>query len=144
MSEKNSVFLAITDIIILSKTKKAPEGFTMGGEINGLVLCYKSAPLPSNSNPMLNRVLPSLPAVVNLKPTPNSDFSSSSPITSPTPYSKNSSNANPQVKSPVRPAPLPPVNKEKPSEDNPASKNHLIVISASTLSGFTGKKPYSS
>ena len=96
MSEKNSVFLAITDIIILSKTKKAPEGFTMGGEINGLVLCYKSAPLPSNSNPMLNRVLPSLP-VVNLKPTPNSDFSSSSPITSPTPYTKNSSNASNSV-----------------------------------------------
>jgi ESCRT-I complex subunit MVB12 len=142
LSEKNSVFLAITDIIILSKSKKAPEGFTMGGEINGLVLCYKSAPLPSNSNPMLNRVLPSLPTVVNLKPTPNTDFTSSTPITSPTPYTKNSSNANPQIKSPVRPAPLPPVCNDKPSpDDNPAgAKNRLIVISTSTLSGFTGEK----
>ncbi|XP_046437154.1 multivesicular body subunit 12B-like [Daphnia pulex] len=138
LSEKNSVFLAITDIIILSKSKKAPEGFTMGGEINGLVLCYKSAPLPSNSNPMLNRVLPSLPAV-NLKPTTNSGFTSSTPVVSPTPYTKNSSNANPQIKSPVRPAPLPPLNNDKPSpDDNPATKNHLIVISTSTLSGFTG------
>lgn len=97
----------------------------MGGEINGLVLCYKSAPLPSNSNPMLNRVLPSLPAV-NLKPTTNSGFTSSTPVVSPTPYTKNSSNANPQIKSPVRPAPLPPLNNDKPSpEDNPATKNHL-------------------
>lgn len=112
----------------------------MGGEINGLVLCYKSAPLPSNSNPMLNRVLPSLPAV-NLKPTTNSGFTSSTPVVSPTPYTKNSSNANPQIKSPVRPAPLPPLNNDKPSpDDNPAAKNHLIVISSSTLSGFTGQK----
>lgn len=109
----------------------------MGGEINGLVLCYKSAPLPSHSNPMLNRVLPSLPAV-NLKPTTNSGFSSSAPVVSPTPYTKNSSNANSQIKSPIRPAPLPPANDKASPDDNPAAKNRLIVISTSTLSGFTG------
>lgn len=133
LSETSSVFLAITDIIILSKSKKAPEGFTMGGEINGLVLCYKSAPLPAN--PMLTRVLPSLPSV-NLKSIPTSDYTPSGSITSPTPYPIHSSNANP-IKSPVRPAPIPPQANSS-SDDNVAEKNHLVVISTSTLSGFTG------
>lgn len=31
----------VTDIILLSRMKKAPEGFQLGGEINGLTLCFK-------------------------------------------------------------------------------------------------------
>lgn len=133
LSEKHSVFLAITDIIILSKTKKAPEGFTMAGEVNGLVLCYKSAPLPANPTPLSNMVLPTYPSV-NTNPTTNSDFSFSG-RNSPTP--KSPSMANP-IKSPVRPAPLPPVNKYKTAENNPVF-NRGIVVSTSTMSGFTGR-----
>lgn len=127
LSERNSVFLAITDVIILSKAKKAPEGFTMAGEVNGLLLCYKSSPLPaSNPKPLSNFVLP--PLTVNLKPTtPNPSHRNSLPC--PNPISPSLSGA----KSPVRPAPLPPVNKS-----NPASPTRTVVVSAATLSGHTG------
>lgn len=41
LSNKNNIKLAITDIIICSRLKKAPEGFTLAGEINGVIVCYK-------------------------------------------------------------------------------------------------------
>lgn len=129
LSERSSVFLAITDIIIMSKAKKAPEGFTMAGEVNGLLLCYKSAPLPAtNPKPLSNLVLP--PLTVNLKPTtPNPSHRNSLPNPNP---------INPSImangaKSPVRPAPLPPVNKS-----NPSSPNRTVIVSSATLSGHTG------
>ena len=34
----------VTDIIILSRSKVAPEGFIMVGELNGLCICYKKGP----------------------------------------------------------------------------------------------------
>ncbi|XP_044757450.1 multivesicular body subunit 12B [Coccinella septempunctata] len=33
--------VAITDIIVCSRLKKAPEGFDFAGEINGVTICYK-------------------------------------------------------------------------------------------------------
>lgn len=135
LSEKSSVFLAITDIIILSKSKKAPEGFTMAGEINGLLVCYKSAPLPTNPNPLTN-VLPTHLSV-NLKPVSSAvQESNSSSSNSPNPYPKHSDTNQP--KSPVRPAPLPPITTKNTSSEINPSLNHFIVISSSTLSGSTG------
>ncbi|KAK3881544.1 hypothetical protein Pcinc_014016 [Petrolisthes cinctipes] len=37
----------ITDIIILSRSKLAPEGFSLVGEMNGLCVCVKPGPAPS-------------------------------------------------------------------------------------------------
>lgn len=47
----------ITDIIILSRTKVAPEGFTLFGEMNGLSICYKPGSSPSSSGPQAQRPL---------------------------------------------------------------------------------------
>lgn len=128
LSEKSSVFLAITDIIILSKSKKAPEGFTMAGEVNGLLVCYKSAPLPTTPNPLSN-VLPT-PLSVNVKPVATENNPPNLP-------SRNS-NSNQPI-SPVRPAPLPPAaNKDTSSSEINTSSTRLVVISSSTLSGSTG------
>lgn len=33
--------VAVTDIILCNRLKKAPEGFTLAGEINGITVCYK-------------------------------------------------------------------------------------------------------
>ena len=110
----------------------------MAGEVNGLLLCYKSAPLPANPNPLSNLVLPTPSSINQNRTSPLPSYTSSGP-TSPAPYTKNSSVNNP-IKSPVRPAPLPPKTKEKPSDDNLAGSNRIIVISSATLSGFTGKK----
>ncbi|KAF5302695.1 hypothetical protein FQR65_LT08437 [Abscondita terminalis] len=38
---RKGAILAVTDIIICSRLKKAPEGFTLAGEINGVTVCYK-------------------------------------------------------------------------------------------------------
>ena len=106
---------------MLSKAKKAPEGFTMAGEVNGLVICYKSAPIQADPKPLSSLVLP--PLSVNLRPsTPSQDNPSHSSQYSPT-------------KIPVRPAPLPPVYKATDS----AAGGRTVIVSAATLSGFTGK-----
>ncbi|XP_050296703.1 multivesicular body subunit 12A [Anthonomus grandis grandis] len=41
LANKKEIQLAITDIILCNKLKKAPLGFTLAGEINGVVVCYK-------------------------------------------------------------------------------------------------------
>ncbi|KAK3913410.1 Multivesicular body subunit 12B [Frankliniella fusca] len=41
VARRSSASSCITDIILLSRSKKAPEGFLYGGDINGLTLCYK-------------------------------------------------------------------------------------------------------
>jgi len=117
LTEKSSVFLAITDIIILSKAKKAPDGFTLAGEINGLVICYKSAPLPAEPAASPNP----LPYQTNFKQTASDQPGSL--------YPGSSSLSN----TPSRTAPAPPTN----PLTNPAIKKNN-VISSGTLSGFTG------
>lgn len=41
VGRRSSATSCITDVILLSRMKKAPEGFQLGGDINGLTLCYK-------------------------------------------------------------------------------------------------------
>ncbi|CAG9764263.1 unnamed protein product [Ceutorhynchus assimilis] len=41
---------AITDIIVCSRLKKAPTGFSFAGEINGVTVCYKMGNSESNPN----------------------------------------------------------------------------------------------
>lgn len=43
---RNMATQTVTDIIILSRSKVAPEGFTLVGEMNGLCICYKPGPPP--------------------------------------------------------------------------------------------------
>ncbi|KAL3277294.1 hypothetical protein HHI36_012644 [Cryptolaemus montrouzieri] len=52
---------AVTDIIICSRLKKAPEGFTFAGELNGITVCYKMGNVqdahstPEQTPPVPNR-----------------------------------------------------------------------------------------
>ena len=131
------MLLAITDIILLSKAKKSPEGFTLAGEINSCTVCYKSSPIPSASKAP-SRPLPPLPSAGNpaMKPLAGSNL-----LQEP---------ANPQnSKSPVRPAPLPPTSAPLPLTPAPlapspahqvigGSSNRNMIISSATLSGYTG------
>jgi len=107
LTERSSVFLAVTDIIILSKAKKAPDGFTLAGEINGLVICFKSAPLPAEATASPNL----LPYQVNYKSHPHS----ASPVLS---------------HNPVRPAPALALNPAN------TSVNKSSAVSSGTFSGF--------
>lgn len=57
---------AVTDIIVLSKNKRPPKGYTSAGEIDGVLVCFKVATIPetyarlnhSKSNPGLYPNIP--------------------------------------------------------------------------------------
>ncbi|XP_054271590.1 multivesicular body subunit 12B [Macrosteles quadrilineatus] len=56
LTRRNLALSAITDIILLGRAKKAPEGFSLAGEINGIVICFKTGPIhgdPPNPAPLL-------------------------------------------------------------------------------------------
>ncbi|XP_022919377.2 multivesicular body subunit 12B [Onthophagus taurus] len=41
LANKRFTQQAVTDIIVCSRLKKAPDGFSFAGEINGVIVCYK-------------------------------------------------------------------------------------------------------
>ncbi|KAK0081330.1 hypothetical protein PV326_007732 [Microctonus aethiopoides] len=41
LRNKDACSFAVTDIIVCSRIKKAPTGFTYAGEVNGVIICYK-------------------------------------------------------------------------------------------------------
>lgn len=56
LAKRGSITHAVTDVILCSKLKSAPDGFKLAGEINGITVCYKSGPVT-------HRPPPSIPAV---------------------------------------------------------------------------------
>lgn len=134
---------AITDIIVCSRLRKAPVGFSFGGEVNGVILCYKMGnaesgqtpperppkPLSPNSNP----VYPSLGGDSDndyeiLRPGPGYGLPGPG-YGSPAPgYGPPASGYGPSIPSPgpVRPAPKPPA---------PVSPMHPLQHQTSTLGG---------
>lgn len=51
LAKRGSVTHAVTDVILCSKTKVAPEGFTFAGELNGITVCFKSGPIAHRPPP---------------------------------------------------------------------------------------------
>lgn len=51
LAKRGSVKQAVTDIILCSKMKTAPDGFTMAGEINGVTICFKIGPIAHRPPP---------------------------------------------------------------------------------------------
>lgn len=45
LSKRSSVTHAVTDIILCSKLKTAPDGFKLAGDINGILVCFKTGVL---------------------------------------------------------------------------------------------------
>lgn len=64
---RNDALDAVTDIVIMSKSKRPPKGYTSAGDIDGLILCFKVSTIPetyarlshSKSNP--GTLYPDLP-----------------------------------------------------------------------------------
>ncbi|KAH8363780.1 hypothetical protein KR200_006729 [Drosophila serrata] len=46
LSKRGTVTQAVTDIILCSKLKVAPDGFKLAGDINGVLICYKTGAIP--------------------------------------------------------------------------------------------------
>ncbi|XP_013782405.1 multivesicular body subunit 12B-like [Limulus polyphemus] len=51
LTKKEMVHELVTDIIVLSKLKKPPSGFTLAGELNSLLICYKCRPVSPTKIP---------------------------------------------------------------------------------------------
>lgn len=51
LAKRGSVTHAVTDVILCSKIKIAPEGFTFAGEINGVTVCFKIGPIAHRPPP---------------------------------------------------------------------------------------------
>ncbi|XP_067637238.1 multivesicular body subunit 12B [Eurosta solidaginis] len=129
LTKRGNVTQAITDIILCSKLKVAPEGFKLAGDINGVLICYKTGAIPIRSPPPVPGVGPQ---VLNGSSTSNTSNSSSEvekalnrlnlsgggaswngsskqplpPVPSDHDYEE--IQASYQIKSPQRPAPRPP------------------------------------
>uniref|UniRef100_A0A1B6KEH8 Multivesicular body subunit 12A n=1 Tax=Graphocephala atropunctata TaxID=36148 RepID=A0A1B6KEH8_9HEMI len=88
LTRRNLALSAITDIILLGRAKKAPEGFSLAGDINSVLLCFKTGPLhqapPCNTpllgyslNPLNNgdlRPAPRIPITCNNDSSPTHDY----------------------------------------------------------------------
>jgi len=48
LTRRNLALSAITDIILLGRAKKAPDGFCLAGDINGVAVCFKTGPIHQN------------------------------------------------------------------------------------------------
>lgn len=62
MAKRGTTAEAVTDIILCTKFKQAPEGFKMAGEVNGILVCFKSGPV-------LHRPPPEIPLYGNQETT---------------------------------------------------------------------------
>jgi len=130
---------AISDIILLSKTKRAPDGFYLAGDISGITLCFKT-------NPLANSVETHTPILgYSINPlTPSATSPSAAPLASPRPTSNgvypglpttpvNNGSVSPNggeyvnVIRPKRPAPKVPPHRPPPPVNNhvPASYGTL-------------------
>ncbi|XP_053684400.1 multivesicular body subunit 12B [Sabethes cyaneus] len=51
LAKKGVAKQAITDIILCSRLRQAPEGFTLAGDINGILICYKTTLIAHRAPP---------------------------------------------------------------------------------------------
>nr|XP_014093583.1 uncharacterized protein LOC106619827 [Bactrocera oleae] len=56
LTKRGNVTQAVTDIILCSKLKVAPEGFKLAGDINGVLICYKTSAIPIRSPPPVPQI----------------------------------------------------------------------------------------
>ncbi|XP_055624054.1 multivesicular body subunit 12A [Toxorhynchites rutilus septentrionalis] len=109
LAKKGVAKQAITDIILCSRLRQAPEGFSLAGEVNGILICYKTTL-------MAHRAPPSVPSrqsisdlektIEDLKIQAGQDKPHSMPLE---PLDHDYEQLLPSYQiSPKRPAPMPP------------------------------------
>nr|CAD7203621.1 unnamed protein product [Timema douglasi] len=125
LSRRNLVVNAVTDIIVLNRSKKAPLGFSLAGEINGMTVCYKLGQTQE-----ICRSAPASQLAYSASPSPSNDntpsqskWNSGKPLRPPPPVPKPVNGMYPGLSpgdsspheyerlinlAPMRPAPRPP------------------------------------
>ncbi|KAF2894345.1 hypothetical protein ILUMI_11823 [Ignelater luminosus] len=111
LAPRKSAQLAVTDIIVCSRLKKAPEGFSLAGEINGAIICYKMGNVQDsesesgqngNNRPPERPPKPAPPPTSSVYPTIADNIDHDYEILNP------DFNNRPSRPAPTRPAPLTP------------------------------------
>ncbi|XP_017011206.2 multivesicular body subunit 12A [Drosophila takahashii] len=105
LSKRGTVTQAVTDIILCSKLKTAPDGFKLAGDINGVLICYKTSAIPVRLSPPVPGTCEVEQALnrLNLQGQRNSRGPLPQPPTEHHDYEE--IQANYQINSPQRPAP---------------------------------------
>ncbi|XP_053675560.1 multivesicular body subunit 12B [Anopheles nili] len=78
LAKKGTANQAVTDIILCSRLRQAPEGFTLAGDINGILVCFKMSSIPhrpSPSVPIQQSITDIAKTIENLKMQSNHDKS---------------------------------------------------------------------
>ncbi|XP_018562510.1 multivesicular body subunit 12B isoform X1 [Anoplophora glabripennis] len=110
---KREIRTAVTDIIICSRLKKAPAGFSFAGELNGVTLCYKMGNVQdggdanADSNKRDGNSFPS-PPVRPPKPSPMSPGNPVYPSLGESDHDYEILRPGYPASGPTRPAPKPP------------------------------------
>lgn len=65
LAKKGIAKQAITDIILCSRLRQAPDGFTLAGDINGILICYKTTLMAHRAPPSV----PSRQSITDLEKT---------------------------------------------------------------------------
>ncbi|XP_066258694.1 multivesicular body subunit 12B [Euwallacea similis] len=120
---------AITDIIVCSKLKKAPAGFSFAGEINGVTICYKMGNTESTQNSMAPTIPPK-----PLSPIANSVYPSIGDTDDDYEILRPGPGYGPPAPGPVRPAPKPPV----PFQSSFQHQNSIHTLAGSSYPGLEG------
>lgn len=135
LTKRGTIAEAITDVILCSRSKFAPDGFHLAGEINGILICYKRGPITHRSPPAVpldnNNLDDSIELCMNRINLSLSNSLGSPPPLSPKPMQLNNErNYENLVKK--SPAPLPSESSLRPAPVPPGS------ILSGTLNGPTG------
>ncbi|KAF2353721.1 Multivesicular body subunit 12 [Trinorchestia longiramus] len=112
---RNVAKQVVSDIIVLSHSKTAPEGFTLAGEMNGMCVCYKQTSVPPAAvSPAAAAHLP-----YQIGPHGGGDRRPSQ-----------GGNVYPGLDRPSRPAPAPPAAPSTPQHHNPTDDTYEASNSA--------------
>ncbi|EDV95427.1 uncharacterized protein LOC6569369 [Drosophila grimshawi] len=71
LSKRGTVTQAVTDVILCSKLKIAPDGFKLAGDINGVLICYKTSAIAT-------RLPPPIPGIPSSNSNANANANSNS------------------------------------------------------------------
>ncbi|XP_037936118.1 multivesicular body subunit 12A-like [Teleopsis dalmanni] len=126
LSKRGTVTHAVTDIILCSKMKIAPDGFKLAGDINGVLVCFKTGtvpvrlppPVPGLQSPQINGNCNSSNGSTEIEKALNrlnlnggnnwNPQQPLPPVPKDTEHDYEEIQASYQINSPLRPAPRPP------------------------------------
>ncbi|XP_034934545.1 multivesicular body subunit 12B [Chelonus insularis] len=77
LRNRDACMVAVTDIIVCSRIKKAPTGFTYAGEVNGVIICYKLSAITNREPGSQSQSYENINVLQTPSPNPSNGISNS-------------------------------------------------------------------